>query len=48
MEKLENHIEAEKKHFDKLYAWKWTITGGILVVSWLFSHDIGAIITKLL
>jgi DNA-directed RNA polymerase sigma subunit (sigma70/sigma32) len=33
------HSESSKLQFEKLNQWKWTIAGGILVVSWLISHS---------
>jgi len=33
-----DHNTAEKEQLDKLLQWKWTIVGGIVVVSWLISH----------
>jgi hemerythrin superfamily protein len=32
------HNNAEKEQLDKLLQWKWTIVGGIIVISWLISH----------
>jgi len=32
------HNSEEKKQLDQLLQWKWTIVGGILVVTWLLSH----------
>jgi hypothetical protein len=33
------HSETSKLQFEKLNQWKWTIAGGILVISWLISHS---------
>jgi hemerythrin superfamily protein len=33
-----DHNTAEKEQLDKLLQWKWTIVGGIVVISWLISH----------
>lgn len=33
-----DHNTAEKEQLDKLLQWKWTIVGGIIVISWLISH----------
>jgi hemerythrin superfamily protein len=32
------HNNAEKEQLDKLLQWKWTIIGGIIVITWLISH----------
>ena len=36
---MSEHSEASKLQFEKLNQWKWTIAGGILVISWLISHS---------
>lgn len=33
-----DHNKKEKESLDKLLQWKWTVAGGILVLSWLISH----------
>ena len=33
------HGETSKLQFERLNQWKWTIAGGILVISWLISHS---------
>jgi DNA-directed RNA polymerase sigma subunit (sigma70/sigma32) len=33
------HSETSKLQFERLNQWKWTIAGGILVISWLISHS---------
>ena len=35
---MTKHSETSKLQFEKLNQWKWMIAGGIVVVSWLFSH----------
>lgn len=32
------HKEIENKIVTRIMEWKWTIVGGILVLSWLFTH----------
>jgi len=36
---LNDHNESSKIQFEKINQWKWTIAGGILVLSWLISHS---------
>ena len=36
---LNEHNESSKIQFEKINQWKWTIAGGILVLSWLLSHS---------
>jgi len=36
---LNDHNESSKIQFEKINQWKWTIAGGILVLSWLLSHS---------
>lgn len=36
---MSEHSEASKLQFERLNQWKWTIAGGILVISWLISHS---------
>jgi hypothetical protein len=33
------HVEASKSQYEKLNQWKWTLAGGIIVVTWLLSHS---------
>lgn len=40
--------QAEKEKLDKLIEWKWTIAGGIIVLSWLLSRLGADIIEKFL
>jgi hypothetical protein len=35
---IQNHQSAEKRQLDAILQWKWFITGGVLVLSWLLSH----------
>lgn len=35
---MSDHNKKEKESLDKLLQWKWTVAGGILVLSWLISH----------
>jgi hypothetical protein len=34
-----DHVEASRNQYDKLNQWKWTIAGGIIVITWLISHS---------
>jgi DNA-directed RNA polymerase sigma subunit (sigma70/sigma32) len=36
---MNEHSETSKLQFERLNQWKWTIAGGILVISWLISHS---------
>jgi uncharacterized coiled-coil DUF342 family protein len=38
-ETMGEHVEASKSQYEKLNQWKWTIAGGIIVVTWLISHS---------
>jgi len=38
-ESMSSHSASSKAQFEKLNQWKWTIAGGILVISWLISHS---------
>jgi DNA-directed RNA polymerase sigma subunit (sigma70/sigma32) len=31
------HAETSKSQYEQINKWKWTIVGGILVITWLFS-----------
>jgi len=35
---LGDHTQKSQESFDKLNSWKWMVAGGILALSWLFSH----------
>ena len=36
---MSDHNKKEKESLDKLLQWKWTVAGGIIVISWLISHS---------
>ena len=36
-ETMGKHVETSKSQYEQLNKWKWTIVGGILVITWLFS-----------
>jgi chromosome segregation ATPase len=36
---MTDHVEASKAQYEKLNQWKWTIAGGIIVITWLISHS---------
>jgi hypothetical protein len=42
------HVEASKSQYEKLNQWKWSLAGGIIVVTWLLSHSNFDTILKLL
>jgi len=33
------HVEASKSQYERLNQWKWTLAGGIIVITWLLSHS---------
>ena len=38
-ETMSDHVSASKAQYEKLNQWKWTLAGGIIVVTWLLSHS---------
>jgi hypothetical protein len=36
---MNEHSAASKAEFQKLNQWKWTLAGGIVVITWLISHS---------
>jgi hypothetical protein len=36
---MNEHSTNSKAEFQKLNQWKWTIAGGIVVITWLISHS---------
>lgn len=36
---LNDHSESSRVQLDKINQWKWTVAGGIVVISWLLSHS---------
>jgi DNA-directed RNA polymerase sigma subunit (sigma70/sigma32) len=36
---LNDHSESSRVQLDRINQWKWSIAGGILVLSWLISHS---------
>jgi hypothetical protein len=36
---MTEHNKNEKESLDKLLQWKWTVAGGIVVISWLISNS---------
>jgi hypothetical protein len=38
-ETMGDHVSASKTQYEKLNQWKWTLAGGIIVVTWLISHS---------
>lgn len=45
---IANNNKSEKEKLDKLLEWRWTVAGGILVVSWLLAHFSPDIIKNLI
>lgn len=45
---MTDHVEASKSQYEKLNQWKWSLAGGIVVVTWLLSHSSFDTILKLL
>jgi len=44
---MNDHVESSKNQYEKLNQWKWTIAGGIVVITWLISHANSDIIQRL-
>jgi len=38
-ETMSDHVSASKSQYEKLNQWKWTLAGGIVVITWLLSHS---------
>jgi uncharacterized coiled-coil protein SlyX len=36
---INKHAADSKSQFEQLAKWKWTIAGGIVVITWLISHS---------
>ena len=36
---MTSHVDASRDQYEKLNQWKWTLAGGIIVVTWLISHS---------
>ena len=45
---IQNHQVQEKKQLEIILQWKWMITGGVIVLSWLLSHINFDIMDKLI
>lgn len=45
---ITQNSQRDKEAIEKLNQWKWTVGGGIIVVSWLISHLDSDIISKLI
>lgn len=45
---MQEKFRNEQQAVEKLNAWKWTVAGGIIVLSWLLSHMDSDIIEKIL
>ena len=38
-ETMAGHVDVSKSQYEKLNQWKWSIAGGIIVITWLISHS---------
>ena len=38
-ETMADHVEASRNQYERLNQWKWTLAGGIIVITWLISHS---------
>ena len=38
-ETMSDHVEASRNQYDKINQWKWSLAGGIIVITWLISHS---------
>jgi uncharacterized protein YwgA len=38
-ESMTSHSANSKQQYEKLNQWKWTLAGGIIVITWLISHS---------
>jgi DNA-directed RNA polymerase sigma subunit (sigma70/sigma32) len=38
-ETMSDHVEASRNQYERLNQWKWTLAGGIIVITWLISHS---------
>jgi len=47
-ETMSDHVSASKSQYERLNQWKWTLAGGIVVITWLLSHSSFDTIFKLL
>jgi DNA-directed RNA polymerase sigma subunit (sigma70/sigma32) len=36
---MADHVEASRSQYERLNQWKWTLAGGIIVITWLISHS---------
>ena len=45
---MAEHVEASRNQYDRLNQWKWSIAGGIIVITWLISHSNFDILLKAL
>ena len=37
-EEIQAHNQKEDSEIEKILKWKWTIAGGVIVISWVISH----------
>jgi uncharacterized protein YukE len=36
---MASHVDASRNQYEKLNQWKWSLAGGIIVITWLLSHS---------
>ena len=36
---MAGHVESSRDQYEKLNQWKWSLAGGIVVITWLLSHS---------
>jgi DNA anti-recombination protein RmuC len=36
---MASHVDASRDQYEKLNQWKWSLAGGIVVITWLLSHS---------
>jgi len=36
---MNEHVESSRNQYERLNQWKWTLAGGIIVITWLISHS---------
>jgi DNA anti-recombination protein RmuC len=36
---MSSHVDASRSQYEKLNQWKWSLAGGIIVITWLISHS---------
>jgi DNA-directed RNA polymerase sigma subunit (sigma70/sigma32) len=36
---MSEHVEASRSQYERINQWKWSLAGGIIVITWLISHS---------